>query len=119
MASTSSPESCPYGAMPWRSRSSTYRVPLTTVPLGPVGVMVTSTVADAPGAITTGARLNAPVVAVVQRSPVVEVTDGSNALVMTVAVIVAVPVGAGVTYGPHGDGPAIQRPVVTLPPDGA
>ena len=83
--------------MPWKSASSTYRVPLTTVPLGPVGVMVTSTVADAPGAITTGARLNSPVVAAVHRSPVSEVIDGSNALVVTVAVMVAVPAGAGVT----------------------
>ena len=39
-----------------------------------------------------------------------EVTAGSNAFVVTVAVTVAVPAGAAAGYGPHSDGTANQPP---------
>src|SRR5260370_22560776 len=50
------------------SRSSTYSVPLTTVPAGADGVMVTFTVADAPGAMVMPSKANVPFIAPAQKS---------------------------------------------------
>src|SRR3984957_9046771 len=75
-------------------------------------------VADWPGPMTTALLVNFPVPAVAHRSPVTEVTAGSNALVVTVAVTMAVPAGAGPGEGPHSLGRANQPPCDTVPPDG-
>ena len=51
------------------------------MPLAPVGVIVTLTVALCPGSITTGENVVAGLIAAGSRSPVSDVTAGSNGLV--------------------------------------
>src|SRR5712691_11568401 len=101
------------------SRSSTYNVPLTTVPAGADGVMVTFTVAEAPVAMVMPSKANEPFITPAQKSANGGVTEESIAFVVTVAVRLAVPDGAVPAYGPHSAGWANQPPAVTRPPAGA
>jgi hypothetical protein len=114
---SSSPVICPYGGTP-EIKSSTYSAPLTTVPEVPDGVNVTSITTVWPGLIMIGENGADGLVASSQRSPVEEVTAGSKAFEVEVMVIVAVPAGAELAYGPHSVGPADQIPAVTVPPGG-
>ena len=92
-----------------------YCVPLTTVPDEPLGVIVTLTVADWPGLMTTGENVVAGLVAASSRSPVEEVTAVSNALELTLIDRLTVPAGAPDGYGPTSLGVANQKPFVRLP----
>src|ERR1700729_2787675 len=100
-------------------KSSTLRVPRTTVPAAPVGVIVTLIVTVWPGLTTAGENVVVGSMDVSHASPVSEVTAGSNAFVTADSEIVAVPAGAAAGYGPHSVGPALQPPAGTKPPDGA
>ena len=72
------------------------------VPDAPAGVMVTLMVAVAPGLMTIGENVAAGLVEIDQRSPVADVTAGSNLLVVAVMAILTVPAGAPPAgYGPH------------------
>src|SRR5450755_1764612 len=98
-------------------KSSTYRLPLTTVPEAPAGVMVTLTTAVWPGLMTIGENEAAGLTACSQKSPVEDVTAGSNAFAVAVMARFAVPAGAPPGgYGPHSLGSATQIPAVMLPP---
>src|SRR5580704_3712753 len=101
-------------------KSSTFRVPRTTVPAAPVGVIVTLTVTVWPGLTTTGENVVVGSMDVSHASPVSDVTAGSNAFVTADSEIVAVPAAAPLAgYGPHSVGPALQPPAGTAPPGGA
>src|SRR6202522_2306015 len=117
MAASSSPLTCPDMAS-GPTRSSTYRSPLTTEPLLDDGVIVTLIVAVCPALMTTGETDADGFTASCHTSPGADETAGSNALVTTDMLTVAVPGAAGVAYGPHSSGPASHRPCVTVPPDG-
>src|SRR5580700_11372763 len=95
-----------------------YRAPLTTVPEAPVGVIVTLIVPVCPGLRTSGENVAAGLMDPSHRSLVDDVTSGSKGFVLTVIERVADPAGAGLPYGPHSSGVALQRPDVTVPPDG-
>src|SRR5450432_3159230 len=99
--------------------SSTYSFPRTTVPGPPVGVNVTLTTAVRPGAIVTGENVADGSSEADQKSPVVEVTVASNALVWATIASVAVPLGAAAPNGPHSVGSAAHGPAVTVAPGGA
>src|SRR5690349_3615964 len=100
------------------SRSSTYRVPLTTVPWGADGVIVTGIVTDWPGPIVVPSMPKLPSITPAQKSANGVLTEVSIVFVETVSARLADPDG-GVVYGPHSDGWANQKPAVTLPPTGA
>src|SRR4051812_23360573 len=75
--------------------------PLTFLPLAPCGVIVTVTVTVWPGCTVTGLPpLCVGSNATGQKSPVLDVTSGSNARVCAVATSVDVPAGAGPLNGP-------------------
>src|ERR1700735_964864 len=89
----------PYGGT-FVMKSSTYSVPLTVEPDAPLGVIVTLTVPVRPGFITTGENVVDGLVAASSRSPVVEVTELSNALAVACIAMLTVPAGAPDGYGP-------------------
>src|SRR6266700_2277595 len=93
-------------------KSSTYSVPLTTVPDVPLGVIVTLIVADWPGLMTIGENVVAGLVAASSRSPVSEVTAESNALAVALMDMLTVPAGAPLGYGPISLGVANQNPLL-------
>src|SRR4051812_43591890 len=77
------------------------RSPLTRLPLGPCGVIVTLMVTVWPGWTTSGVPgLSVGLTAVGQKSPVLDVTSESNARVCAVATRFEVPAGAGPLNGP-------------------
>src|SRR5216683_745380 len=81
--------------------------------------MVTLMVTVWPGLMTIGEKVAAGLMAASQTSLVSDVTAGSNALVIAVMAMFAVPAGAGPLYGPHSLGTALQTPAVAMPPPGA
>lgn len=120
ITASSSPVNSPYGGTLLK-KSSMYSAPLMTVPGAPDGVIVTLIVAVCPGLRTNGENVAkaAGSVDASQKSPVGELTAGSNAFAFAVIEIVADPVGGAAAYGPHSVGSATQKgPAVTVPPDG-
>src|SRR5882757_4964124 len=88
---------------------STYTVPCTAVPAGPVGLRVILMVRVAPGAMKTGVAAG-PATVCCQKSPVSEETHGSNGAVRALAEIFAVPAGE-----PFGNGPTDWTSVPQVP----
>src|SRR5947209_3796631 len=92
----------PVTSEPWPARLfqvSTYNVPLTTVPNAATGFTVTEMVAVAPAGMNTAVPALPPVDRA-QKSPVDELTAGSNGLAVAVIEMVAVPGCASVANGP-------------------
>src|SRR3984885_14292981 len=90
-----------------------------TVPAVPDGLNVTSTVAEAPGSISTMSAATlacapAPFVSCC-RSPVCTLIARSNARLVAVTVSVALAGLAAVGYGPHSVGPGCHSPGVPSP----
>src|SRR6266567_2837352 len=114
MACTSLPPNCTAG-----TRSSTYSVPWTMVPVGPalLGVMVTLIVAVWPGLILS--RLNGLAATErSQKSPTSEVTEPSKSFAVAVIVMLFTVPGTGGAVKPSAAaraGRATQPPAVTGP----
>ena len=117
MPVSSSAPCWPYGGTSVR-KSSMKRVPVTTVPAAPDGVIVTLTTAEAPGLMTIGENVVPGLVAASSRSPVDEVVAESKALAVADIDMLTVPAGAPDGYGPISLGVANQKPLVSRPPDG-
>src|SRR5580704_17027 len=82
-----------------------------TVPGRPAGVMVTGMVTDWPGSTTNGVTFAAGLRLVSHKSPVGELTDGSNAAVSAVMDTTACSLaGAWPPNGPPRNGVTIQSP---------
>src|ERR1700761_3817356 len=97
--------------------SSTYSVPVSFVPDAPVGVIVTGIVPVWPGPTVIGAnepRLVAGFALSDSRSPVGELTAGSNGLVTTLADVVAASAGGPVVpNAPASTGRTSHSPVAS------
>src|SRR5690242_7462750 len=91
---------------------STWRLPVTTVPLGALGVIITVIVPVSPGARTSGVYGAVASTACRQRSPELDVTAGSKSCVSASAAALPVTRGAPATgsNGPSSSGIANQKP---------
>src|ERR1700722_8590146 len=95
-------------------KSSMYRVPRTVLPIAPEGVMVTGRSTVRPGPTTTALSGADKSVLFRHRSPLAEVTAGSNAAVVADREVLAV-TGATpfVPSGPSWNGVMTQSPDAT------
>src|ERR1700689_4348648 len=94
--------------------SAMYSVPVTVVPLAPLGVNVTGMETLWPGLTTYGVNVAAALVLPSHRSPVGELTAGSKPAVVAVIDTLAFTFLAGfLPVGPTRNGVTVQSPAPT------